>query len=61
MDPRVEIIAWLVFILIVSGFLGGFAFVVWRNDQKPRRTVPRGRVTPYPLESGTPPEEKKDG
>ena len=43
-DPRIEIIAWLVFLLAVTGFLSWLALVVWRNDQKPIRQVRREAV-----------------
>ena len=42
MNPGTEILSWLVFMLVVSGFLGFLAVVVWRNDQRPLPPARRG-------------------
>ena len=52
MNPQTEILSWLVFMLVVAGFLGFLAVVVWRNDQRPlppaRRRPEGDRTRPEP-------------
>ena len=61
MNPQTEILSWLVFMLVVAGFLGFLAVVVWRNDQRPlppaRRRPEGDRARPEP----SLPEGEKDG
>ena len=42
MSSQTEILSWLVFMLVVTGFLGFLAVVVWRNDQRPLPPARRG-------------------
>ena len=61
MNPQTEILSWLVFMLVVSGFLGFLAVVVWLNHQRPlpperRRTGDGQTRREHDL-----PEGEKDG
>lgn len=61
MDPRTEILSWLVFMLVVSGFLGFLAVVVWRNDQRPLPPARRGPGGGQTRPERGPPEGEKGG
>ena len=61
MDPRTEILSWLVFMLVVSGFLGFLAVVVWRNDQRPLPPARRGQGGGQTRDEHGLPEGENDG